>query len=55
MLQQCSGASNCMRMCVVMEEHYTACQHSPPFVLNDPMQFLSVFNTLVALLWSLVA
>jgi hypothetical protein len=29
----------CMWMCIVMEEHYTGCQHSTPFVLNGPTQF----------------
>jgi hypothetical protein len=34
MLQHCSSASSCMWMCIVMEKHYTGCQHSTPFVLN---------------------
>jgi hypothetical protein len=28
MLYQCSSASSCMRMRIVMEKHYTVCQHS---------------------------
>jgi hypothetical protein len=56
MVQQCSRASSCMRTHFVMEKHYTRCQHSTPFVLFGPMQFFLVFsNTLVNLLWSLVA
>jgi hypothetical protein len=39
MLQQCSSASICMQMCIVMEEQYTKCQHSMPCVLNGPKQF----------------
>jgi hypothetical protein len=39
MLQQCSGAISCIRMPIVMKEHYTGCQHSTPFVLNSPTQF----------------
>jgi hypothetical protein len=39
MLQQCLSASSCMRMCSVMEELYTVCQHSTPFILNGPVQF----------------
>jgi hypothetical protein len=44
MLQQCSSGSSCthMPMHIVMEEHYTVCQHSTPFVLNGSMQFFSV-------------
>jgi hypothetical protein len=44
MLQQCSSASSCMRMRMVMEEHYvyTACQHITPFFLNDRTQFFIV-------------
>jgi hypothetical protein len=40
MLQQCSSASTCTRMWtrLVMEEHYTVCQHSTFIVLNDPTQ-----------------
>jgi hypothetical protein len=38
MLQQCPSASRCMWTCIVMEEHYTGCQHSMPFVLNGPMR-----------------
>jgi hypothetical protein len=34
MLQQCSSVSSCLRMCTVMEGHYTVCQHSHgPIVL----------------------
>jgi hypothetical protein len=25
-----------------MEEHYTVCQHSTPFILNGPKQFLII-------------
>jgi hypothetical protein len=39
MLQQCSSASSCMQMRIVMEEHYTGYQHSTSFFLNGPMQF----------------
>jgi hypothetical protein len=42
MLQQCSGASSCVRMCIVMEEHYTGCHHSTPFIRNDSTQFFGV-------------
>jgi hypothetical protein len=28
MLQQCSSANSCMRRRIIMEEHYTGCQHS---------------------------
>jgi hypothetical protein len=43
--QQCSSASSCIRMRtrIVMEEHCTGCQHSAPFVLNDPTQFCYCF------------
>jgi hypothetical protein len=34
LLQQSSSASSCMRTRIVMEEDYTVCQHSTPFVLN---------------------
>jgi hypothetical protein len=45
-----------MRTRTVMEEHYTGCQQSTPFVLNGPTQFFLVFpNTFLTLLWSLVA
>jgi hypothetical protein len=40
MLQQCLSVSSCMQMCIVMDQHYTICQHSISFILNDPMQFL---------------
>jgi hypothetical protein len=42
MLKQCLRAGNCIQMWIVMEEHYAGCQHSTPFVLNDPTQFFSV-------------
>jgi hypothetical protein len=36
--------------------HYTICQHSMYFVLNDPTLFFLVFqNKLLILLWLLVA
>jgi hypothetical protein len=47
MLQQRSSASSCVRMRTVTEEYYTGCQY---FTL-----FLVFRNTLVTLLWSLVA
>jgi hypothetical protein len=31
-----------MRTRIVMEEYYTGCQHSIPFLLNGPRQFFSV-------------
>jgi hypothetical protein len=31
-LQQCLGATSCMRTRIVMEEHFTGCQHSTPLV-----------------------
>jgi hypothetical protein len=43
MLQQCLGVSSCMLTYIVMEEHYTTCQHSTPLVLNGPTQFFLVF------------
>jgi hypothetical protein len=56
MLKQYSNASSCMLTRIAIEEHYTVCQHSKTFVLNGPMQFFLLFcNTLVTLLWSLVA
>jgi hypothetical protein len=42
MFQQCSSASSCMRMLIIMEKRYTVCQHSTPFVLNGPTQLFSV-------------
>jgi hypothetical protein len=39
MLQQCSCDSSCMRTHIVMDEHYTVCRHSTPFVLNRPTEF----------------
>jgi hypothetical protein len=55
-LQKCSSASSCMQMRIVMEEHYTRCQHSTPLVLNGQHYagFLVFCNTLLTL-WSLVA
>jgi hypothetical protein len=44
MLQQCSSVSSCMQTHVVMEEHYTVCQHFMPFVLNGLMQLFLVFR-----------
>jgi hypothetical protein len=47
MLQQSSSASNCTRMRtrIVMEEKYTVCQHSKPFVLNGrPYSVFLVFR-----------
>jgi hypothetical protein len=41
-LQHSSNVSSCMRTRIVMNEHYTACQHSTLFVLNGPTQFFSV-------------
>jgi hypothetical protein len=31
-----------MRTRIVMEEHYTGCQHLTPFILNGPTQYFSV-------------
>jgi hypothetical protein len=55
-LQQCSSASSCMQMCIIMELHYTRCQHYTPFVLNGQhcAVFLVFHNTLLTLLWSFV-
>jgi hypothetical protein len=57
MLQQCSSASSCtiMRTRIVMEEHYTGALHI--CFLNDrpPTVILMFCNTLLTLLWSLVA
>jgi hypothetical protein len=36
MLQQCSSASSCMQMRIVMEVHYTGYQHSMPFCSECP-------------------
>jgi hypothetical protein len=58
MFQQCSSSSSCIRTRIFRKEHYeyTVCQHSTPFVLNGSTQFFLVFsNTLLTLLWSLVA
>jgi hypothetical protein len=51
MLQGCWSECSCMRKHIVMEEHYTKCQHSTPFVLNcRPHAVLLVFrNTLLTL------
>jgi hypothetical protein len=32
-----------MRTRIVMQERYTGCQHSTPFVLNGPKQFFLAF------------
>jgi hypothetical protein len=39
MIQQCPSASTCMQTSIVMEEHYTGCQHSTLFFLNSLTQF----------------
>jgi hypothetical protein len=39
---------------IVMEEHYTVCQHSTPLVLNGAMQLLLVFCNTFLPLWYLV-
>jgi hypothetical protein len=44
MLQQCLSANSCMRTRIVMEEHYTGCQHSMSLILNGPTHFFSVFQ-----------
>jgi hypothetical protein len=53
-LHQCLSASGSMQTYIVIEEHYTGCQHFTPFFLNGPMPFffLVFCNTLVMLLWS---
>jgi hypothetical protein len=38
MLQECSSLNGCMGTRNVMEEHYSRCQHSVPFVLNGPVK-----------------
>jgi hypothetical protein len=38
MFQQGWSVSSCMGTHNAMEEHYTGCQHSMPFVLNGPTQ-----------------
>jgi hypothetical protein len=43
MLWQCSSASSCMQTRILMEEHYTCCQHSTTFTRNGPTQFFLVF------------
>jgi hypothetical protein len=40
MLQQSSSVSSCMEMLIVMDGFYTRYQHSMPFVMNGPVQFL---------------
>jgi hypothetical protein len=44
-----------MREYVVIEELYTVCQHSMPFLLSGPTQFLLFRNPLATLLWFLIA
>jgi hypothetical protein len=39
MLEQCASASSCMWTRDVMQEHYTVCQHSTPFVMNGSSSF----------------
>jgi uncharacterized Fe-S cluster protein YjdI len=41
-LQQCSSASSCMQMHIIIERLNTVCQHSMDFVLNGPTQLFSV-------------
>jgi hypothetical protein len=38
MLQQYPSAKSCMQMRIIMQKHYTLCQHSMPFFLNGLMQ-----------------
>jgi hypothetical protein len=45
MLRKCSSACSYKRKRIVIEEHYTVCQHSTPFGLNGPMIFLVFCNT----------
>jgi hypothetical protein len=40
---------------IVMEEHYTGCQHSIPFVWMALCSFLVFRNTLLTLLWFFAA
>jgi hypothetical protein len=55
MLQQCSSVSSCMQMRIVMEEHYTM-STAHTFYSEWPYAFSLVFcNTLLALLWPIVA
>jgi hypothetical protein len=35
MLQQCSNASSCMCTRIIMEEHYTVCQHPTQMALHN--------------------
>jgi hypothetical protein len=44
-----------MRKHIVMEKHYTVCQHSTPFVLNGYAHFFVFRNILLTLLWFFVA
>jgi hypothetical protein len=56
MLQKCSSGSSCIRMGIAMDEHFTGCQHSTPFVLNGSTQiFLLFHHTPLTSLWPLVA
>jgi hypothetical protein len=42
MIQQCLSANSCMRARIVVDEHYTECQHSDPFPLNGrPCAFIN--------------
>jgi hypothetical protein len=43
-VQQCSSESSYMQTCIIVEEHYTGCQHSIPFILNGSMQFFSILQ-----------
>jgi hypothetical protein len=52
MLQQYSSASSCIRMRIVMEVHYTRCQHSTPLFWMALRSILVFHNTFVTLLWS---
>jgi hypothetical protein len=42
MLQQCWGASSCMRTRIIVEEHYTVCQHSISLFWMTLCSFFSV-------------
>jgi hypothetical protein len=44
MLQQCTCSCKSMQTHIVMEEHYTRCQHSMPSVLNGSTQFFWCFT-----------
>jgi hypothetical protein len=55
MLSSAGVRAAVMWMHIVIEEHYTGCQHSTPFVLNASVQFFLVFcSTPLTLLWFLV-